>query len=445
MALMRKACDIAGLSVPGLLAVLCVIGAFLGAARAAVMFNSPVLITLWACVAVLLAARIVRRGGAGQGIGVRVACLGGLLLLAGGFAGSRAGQRLWCGLTGHDAPLTGQLPLRRGEAADTVLDDDFSHIVGRLPFQVRLEGFAAEYYEPPGAPWSLFLLVAGPDGVCAEPVDWKQGRRTRLLGAAVTVEDYLPGARPVFDEDEEPALIVRAPGDRFWMVPARVGETVSVEDAGVVLTVAEVIPSAVGFTGAAAESTLKVSVSEEGRQDVLVFVGAGTTAEIGRNVRVEYTLPAPVGAVVQPGSGLPAARVVLAVAGREVSCWLIARGPDAPVVVYPEDGGGLGLALAPPRRNVRNYASTVSVVKGGRTAADAVLRVNAPLRVGGYRLYQQPEGSAGDGYTVLLVRPDSGWGLVLVGMLCGLLGVTFACWVGPLLRCRRGEGGGHGA
>jgi hypothetical protein len=86
------------------------------------------------------------------------------------------------------------------------------------------------------------------------------------------------------------------------------------------------------------------------------------------------------------------------------------------------------------QRTVREYTSTVTILKDGKAVLHRDIEVNHPLHYAGYHLYQSSYGwdrSTGRYYTVLQVVSDSGWAGVYTGygMLC--MGVFLQLWRRP--------------
>ncbi len=197
-----------------LLTLLSIYGAFLGAERAQVFFNSLPLACYWFALAVLLILGIIvfRRLRAVPSL--LLLHLGCILVLAGGLWGSQAGQRVQKQLFGIDRIPRGVMKMNI--AADTPLNrvaDENGNPLGELPFSVRLKTFRLDYYTPG------FLLVQSRDGQ-----SWKlpaeEGARIALGGRGkATIEAVYEnfklamedGKRVAYDAagDANPALRVR--------------------------------------------------------------------------------------------------------------------------------------------------------------------------------------------------------------------------------------------
>jgi hypothetical protein len=128
-----------------LLTVLSIYGAFLGADRAQVFFNSLPATVYWFGLAALLIAgfalfpRLIRVPS------LLMMHLGCILILAGGMWGSASGQQLQARLLGRKQIFKGQMPILEGTAENRVRVGD-SDETPELPFSIRLRDFRMEYY-----------------------------------------------------------------------------------------------------------------------------------------------------------------------------------------------------------------------------------------------------------------------------------------------------------
>lgn len=128
-----------------------VYGAFLGADRAQVFFNSPPLTVYWVLFAVLLAVGIVLFRRLLRVPSLLLMHLGCILILAGGMWGSEGGHALQKRLFDTDVIRKGQMPIVEGTAENRVQIAD-SNDLPELPFSVRLRNFRLEHY-PGGTLW----------------------------------------------------------------------------------------------------------------------------------------------------------------------------------------------------------------------------------------------------------------------------------------------------
>jgi len=190
------------------LAALSVAGAFLGAERAALFFNSLPMIVVWIFLFVLLTAGLfafpaLRRRPASFALH-----LGCVLVIAGAMWGSPAARRLRAALRPDAPPADGFLLLKPGDTSDRLTDSSLSVERGRLPFALRLDEFRIEHYPLDGDPWSLTagITVPGRGGVdwLIQPLAWANGDwldlpQCDIRARLVAREDpSAPGASPVF-------------------------------------------------------------------------------------------------------------------------------------------------------------------------------------------------------------------------------------------------------
>lgn len=130
----------------GLLATLSVVGAFLGAEEARLMFNSAPLAAFWVAVTAYLAARLFQGRVSRTAAGPFVASFGALLVLLGGMCGSDTAHRVAATLFGSQKIPSGVMVLGKGQQSSLVATPDLERIAGTLPFCVRLVDFRIERY-----------------------------------------------------------------------------------------------------------------------------------------------------------------------------------------------------------------------------------------------------------------------------------------------------------
>jgi len=188
-----------------LLAALAIVGAFLGAPRAKVLFNTLPLAVFWAALLVALVAavglRAVRRR-----LGLVAVHLGAASVILGGMIGSDAGHRLANRRLGRNKPPGGYMWLLEGYQSSDLLDEDGT-VIARLPFAVRLEEVQTESHPEPDRPWSLYVLsqplLRSGYGSALGPLEvpWQIGREVAIprVGGTVEALEYLPHAKAVRD------------------------------------------------------------------------------------------------------------------------------------------------------------------------------------------------------------------------------------------------------
>jgi hypothetical protein len=422
-------------AVTALLALLAVAGAILGAERVRVLAGSLPALALSAAAVLLLAlwtGVLVSR----RRPGAALACAGAGLVLAGGLWGSDYAHALRKAAVGDTRIASGLVPLPKGRAVREAVDRDFSRRLGQLPFELRLNSFQTDYYEPAGRPWRLMLLTADEQGrASAREVHWQWGRSVAIPSSNVElqVSDYLPHAVPLLAEGDEPRLEVRGGGRQLAALPARRGEEVSLPQEGIALrVVADPEPGESGY--------VKVEVSTEGRTPEILFVPAGDRVPLGRDdLVVGYTLPTPAGAAAGGESDGPAMQYTLRAGATSVGGWLFAGSQRSAQLAgarlawvrgNPGEGAPL-LQLAPPVRHVRQYLADVSVIRDGSEVTRETVRVNHPLHYGGYDLCLSEHDARGGDWVLMSFRSDAGLGLVFAGMALVVCGAVWACWVGP--------------
>ena len=135
------------LSAIGLLALLSVVGAFYGAQKSKLIFNSIPLGLYWCGFTLLFAAgfigftRLLRKPGLFM---VHAGCL---LILGGSMWGSEAGHRLAKRFFGIQKTPNGYMLISEGDSEKYITTEDFSQRLGELPFSIKLKDFRLEYYQ----------------------------------------------------------------------------------------------------------------------------------------------------------------------------------------------------------------------------------------------------------------------------------------------------------
>lgn len=127
-----------------ILAVQSVIGAFAGAARSKVFFNSVPLTVFWVLLFLTLASGFFFWPNLRRRTGSLLMHAGLMLVLAGGLAGSERGHELLNRFYRQPRIPRGVIVLREGEIGNKALLDDGRPF--KLPFDLHLKRAAVEYY-----------------------------------------------------------------------------------------------------------------------------------------------------------------------------------------------------------------------------------------------------------------------------------------------------------
>ncbi len=131
----------------GLLIVLSVFGAFCGAQKAKLFFNSIPLAVYWYGFAVLLVAGFVEFPRLLHKPGMFMIHAGCLLVLIGGMWGSQAGHKFQKRFLGIHKIPSGYMVIPEEHSESRVVAEDFKQELGELPFSIKLNDFRLEYYE----------------------------------------------------------------------------------------------------------------------------------------------------------------------------------------------------------------------------------------------------------------------------------------------------------
>jgi hypothetical protein len=88
-------------------------------------------------------------------------------------------------------------------------------------------------------------------------------------------------------------------------------------------------------------------------------------------------------------------------------------------------------------RTVKDWISSLQILKSGRVIASKDIELNHPMHFGGYSFYQHFYDTEHNRYTVLLVASDTGLNFVWAGFLMLNIGVFWHFWLRPLLKSNR--------
>ena len=479
---MRRFIRIATFIVLGLFFVLCVGTSFIGAEAARQVVNSTPAVIFWGGLFVVLCLSLVffprlRRSP------VLLAIHGGtLLVLFGAMYGSPIAHDLWATYLGSKQVDSGYLYLREGWGSHTVLGQDLQTELAKLPFQVTLEDFTIERYPPPDPRWDLVMTAPTLPGEARQgrnphqEVKWKQGQEVALpqTDIRVTVEEYIPAARPEYPDDARRRLVIdRNDGDQRSL-PAEQGQELSLDDPEVTLRVERVFENlqvrtrdgqrqVVDADGEGRNPALELSITrpDGSSQTTYLMPEFPSHGQDLEGIDLRYALPQPEGAVPDSESDTPAARVVVQRGDRKTKSWLMPReGANRAVLdlneLFPDhssSGGGASphgmdgtgqqansrLFMLKPRGQAKSYRSDVVILEEGEEVRRKAVEVNDPLHYGGYHFYQHSYREGPPPATILQVVSDAGLWAVYAGFVLLVAGVIGWCWVKPLARNTKEE------
>lgn len=188
----------------GLLAVLSVYAAFLGAQRARELFTSLPMGFYWFCFVIVILAGLLTFGRLVRRPFLLMMHLGPILVILASIWASPGGYLLRQRLFKCDAIPRGQMIIVEGESTNEVYGQ--GRFIGHLPFSVTLHDFRREFYEPG------YLMVVDPAGATAR-VPAEQGREVLLAadGSLIRIARHLDNLQ-VVQEEGGPAVI-DSPGE----------------------------------------------------------------------------------------------------------------------------------------------------------------------------------------------------------------------------------------
>ena len=448
----------ASLATIGALIVLSIIGAFLGAERAGVMFNSIPLALFWLALAALLITGVIvspsllRRGG------VLAMHVGVLAILAGGMWGSQAGHNLRARIKKPGKVRKGFMALSPGQRTNGIRAADGRTVLGRLPFEIKLEEFRVERYQPEDPP-QLWRQVVHPGvGHDRELIKWEIGAPADvpMAGAKMRVLQFYPSARIV----QERRLQVRL-GDEMHTFRVTPGAELELSD-GRRITVVRIFRNLTLMMDNG--EILTVDRPDKGsRPAVEVRVDSPDGASATKHLYAEPTPPEPprnnglsmhyvvtrVGEAL--ANSLAAACKLEVTRGTEsIVAWVFLEA-DEPAGALPltrlfpsiadwRRAGEPAILLVRTEGRVRDWIARLAVLRDGKVVARKDVEVNHPLHYGGYHFYQRAADRDYEQYTVLSVVSDDGMIVVYAGFILLAGGAVWTFYIAPLWRLgRRGQ------
>jgi hypothetical protein len=433
-----------------LLVLMCIAGAFAGARRASMLFNSGPMAVYFVSLVVLLAASLaaarLRRDWA-----LTVMHLGLAVVLLGGMWGSHKAHELREAWLDDDRIHSGVMQLFLDRPADEVFDTRTGRFKSHLPFEMRLDDFRIDYYGQAGPP-GLYLQV-GEDK--PSPVEWAQGQPSSVGPFRITVLEYLPKASARL-EPQGGVLHITAPSGAHADIPARQGEQVSLGEGPTTVRVVQVYsnlvvrevdgkPAAVDVPGSHGPPALAVEVAQPGGDVQTAYVMYGYEGHHGP-VGVEMIYDIPVSAVPDEEGKLTAMKVRVEGAGLDAEHWLVGRdfagvpldavGPPSQSAPATSEAHARQAALymAQTPRMPRQFHARLTALRNGREVRSESISVNHPMHFGGYHFYQTDWDKEGEQYTVVTLASDAGLGAVAAGAAMLLAGVFGGLWVRPAWR-----------
>ncbi|MDK1031327.1 MAG: cytochrome c biogenesis protein ResB, partial [Planctomycetia bacterium] len=346
----------------GLLVVLSVIGAFLGAERATVLFNSVPMAVFWILLAAIFISGFIFFKNLVRFPGLLAVHIGSLLILAGAMYGSDAGH--WVAAKVFDSKKIpfGYVILHQGESSSglrAVEEGRFTDEIDKLPFSIKLKRFWIERYPPEKSAWDLgvsFQSCKGhgkgkeQDGDKSKRIHWAVGKEVAIpfTDARLKVLKYIESARSAFVKDAKPTLEIALPDGKVKILSAEVGSEVSLEDPKVTLRVVQVLANlrvkgrgddveVFDLGGRRKNPALKVEVEQADgtKKSRYVMPGMPMHGKDKDGLKLRCRFPMTVEA--DPSTGVPAMEVLLSRKGKQQREWLVVR----------KGAGGVSLSLLP--------------------------------------------------------------------------------------------------
>ncbi len=192
----------------GIFALLSVLGAFYGAEKAKLLFNSIALQFYFSGFFVLIVIGFMRFRSLLRRPGLFVIHASCLLILAGAMWSSESGHRLAYRLFGSHKIPNAYMIIEEGFEEKHLFSDDFMQPLVELPFTIKLKDFRIKYYDKPST--SLLNIITADDQHLQLPAEAGQtvslGQGKNEITVLRTFRNLkirmLDGQRVVTDEEE---------------------------------------------------------------------------------------------------------------------------------------------------------------------------------------------------------------------------------------------------
>lgn len=119
-------------------------------------------------------------------------------------------------------------------------------------------------------------------------------------------------------------------------------------------------------------------------------------------------------------------------AGKENTFWIFTRFPD----MHQKMGPKFKFIYNWVGRRPKDFISKVTILKGNKEIMSKDIRVNEPLRFGGYTLFQSTYDTEGLAWSGLEVVRDPGVWVVYLGFILLIPGLVIIFYVNPLIQRR---------
>lgn len=119
-------------------------------------------------------------------------------------------------------------------------------------------------------------------------------------------------------------------------------------------------------------------------------------------------------------------------AGKESTFWVFARFPD----IHQKMGSNYKFVYHWVGRRPKDFISKVTILKGDKEVMSKDIRVNEPLRFGGYTFFQSTYDAEGLAWSGLEVVRDPGVWVVYLGFILLIVGLIIIFYINPLIQRR---------
>ncbi len=370
---------------------------------------------------------------------------------------------------GHFTQTEGYMTIFQQSSENRISSNGTGKVVETLPFEVRLERFWIQYYDPPEKPELYVLASKGHPGAEGQKADLVMqikgdGPWEETLGNFhIVVEDIIPHADLAVEESGTPKLVLEmTEGGERLAFPLEMGKPIRVDALNTVFTPKKLFRHAQVIAGSGltemselpGNPALEIEVQSPPDSDpVKKFLfanypdmagemgghggGDGTIFFDKMKYRPFYEPPEFTMNVSPSPNGQGRTAVEIRVERGEESSihWYFPNDPLLPAYQILFDELIIEVR-APSTEHILDFKSKLTIVENGEEVAAKVIEVNHPLTYDGYAFYQSDYDHRGNTYTVLQVVKDPGVWWVMAGFLLILLGVIQKFYLDPIFRAK---------
>ena len=354
---------------------------------------------------------------------------------------------------GSATAVRGRLDAEVGQTSNTILGSDWRtgrRIPIQMPFEVRLDNFRIDEYEPVYRLYVFRHVDASTDPNAFRPVlsidPEKQQGQAVDVGDGVTVRiDAYSAEGP---QAQKPAGVLHTlslDGKGFSVEPGKTypdlaGYHVVVGEFFHHFTIDTATRSVTNASSQPKNPALKVSIRKGGPEGEVAYDGwlfANMPGFSMNHSKGDEAEPSWVPVYVYGGAEAPEGPSAKVTVTEHGATHTVDLALDEARSFFTAAGGKVVGAFRVRDKEAKNYFSTLTILKGGQPVATKQIYVNEPLFYEGWALYQSNYDPDNLRYSGIEIVRDPGLPMVYVGLTLMMLGVFQIFYLRTLRRTRK--------